>query len=282
MKLVRYGQKGAERPGIFDANGSIRDVSAHIADWNGDALSSDKLKEMAALDLSELPVVEGNPRIGPCVGNVGKLICTGLNYADHAAESNMDLPTEPLLFMKATSAICGPYDDLQRPVGSQKLDWEVELAIVIGSQAKNVSADKALDHVAGYCVINDVTDRAFQLERGGQWMKGKSADTFAPLGPWLVTRDEVADVKNLSMWLDVDQTRRQDGNTKTMVFAVETIVSYISQFMTLNPGDVIATGTPPGVGMGIKPQPVYLENGQVIKAGIQGLGEQCQRVVAAA
>lgn len=280
MKLVRYGQKGAERPGIFDANGSIRDVSAHIADWNGDALSSDKLKEMAALDLSELPVVEGNPRIGPCVGNVGKLICTGLNYADHAVESNMDLPTEPLLFMKATSAICGPYDDLQRPVGSQKLDWEVELAIVIGTQAKNVSVDKALEHVAGYCVINDVTDRGFQLERGGQWMKGKSADTFAPLGPWLVTKDEVADVKNLGMWLDVDQTRRQDGSTKTMVFSVETIVSYISQFMTLNPGDVIATGTPPGVGMGIKPQPVYLENGQVIKAGIQGLGEQRQKVVA--
>lgn len=282
MKLIRYGQKGAERPGIVDAQGNIRDVSAHIADWAGDALSAKTLKEIAALDLGKLPVVEGNPRIGPCVGNVGKLICTGLNYADHAAESNMELPTEPLLFMKATSAICGPYDDLQRPVGSQKLDWEVELAIVIGSQAKNVSADKALDHVAGYCVINDVTDRAFQLERGGQWMKGKSADTFAPLGPWLVTRDEVADVKNLSMWLDVDQTRRQDGNTKTMVFAVETIVSYISQFMTLNPGDVIATGTPPGVGMGIKPQPVYLENGQVIKAGIQGLGEQCQRVVAAA
>lgn len=282
MKLIRYGQKGAERPGIVDAQGNIRDVSAHIADWAGDALSAKTLKEIAALDLGKLPVVEGNPRIGPCVGNVGKLICTGLNYADHAAESNMDLPTEPLLFMKATSAICGPYDDLQRPIGSQKLDWEVELAIVIGSQAKNVSADKALDHVAGYCVINDVTDRAFQLERGGQWMKGKSADTFAPLGPWLVTRDEVADVKNLSMWLDVDQTRRQDGNTKTMVFAVETIVSYISQFMTLHPGDVIATGTPPGVGMGIKPQPVYLENGQVIKAGIQGLGEQCQRVVAAA
>ncbi len=282
MKLIRYGQKGAERPGVVDAQGNIRDVSAHIADWAGDALSAKTLKEIAALDLGKLPVVEGNPRIGPCVGNVGKLICTGLNYADHAAESNMELPTEPLLFMKATSAICGPYDDLQRPVGSQKLDWEVELAIVIGSQAKNVSADKALDHVAGYCVINDVTDRAFQLERGGQWMKGKSADTFAPLGPWLVTRDEVADVKNLSMWLDVDQTRRQDGNTKTMVFAVETIVSYISQFMTLNPGDVIATGTPPGVGMGIKPQPVYLENGQVIKAGIQGLGEQCQRVVAAA
>ena len=282
MKLIRYGQKGAERPGVVDAQGNIRDVSAHIADWAGDALSAKTLKEIAALDLGKLPVVEGNPRIGPCVGNVGKLICTGLNYADHAAESNMELPTEPLLFMKATSAICGPYDDLQRPIGSQKLDWEVELAIVIGSQAKNVSADKALDHVAGYCVINDVTDRAFQLERGGQWMKGKSADTFAPLGPWLVTRDEVADVKNLSMWLDVDQTRRQDGNTKTMVFAVETIVSYISQFMTLNPGDVIATGTPPGVGMGIKPQPVYLENGQVIKAGIQGLGEQCQRVVAAA
>ena len=282
MKLIRYGQKGAERPGIVDAQGNIRDVSAHIADWAGDALSAKTLKEIAALDLTKLPVVEGNPRIGPCVGSVGKLICTGLNYADHAAESNMELPTEPLLFMKATSAICGPYDDLQRPIGSQKLDWEVELAIVIGSQAKNVSADKALDHVAGYCVINDVTDRAFQLERGGQWMKGKSADTFAPLGPWLVTRDEVADVKNLSMWLDVDQTRRQDGNTKTMVFAVETIVSYISQFMTLNPGDVIATGTPPGVGMGIKPQPVYLENGQVIKAGIQGLGEQCQRVVPAA
>lgn len=282
MKLIRYGQKGAERPGIVDAQGNIRDVSAHIADWAGDALSAKTLKEIAALDLTKLPVVEGNPRIGPCVGSVGKLICTGLNYADHAAESNMELPTEPLLFMKATSAICGPYDDLQRPIGSQKLDWEVELAIVIGSKAKNVSVDKALDHVAGYCVINDVTDRAFQLERGGQWMKGKSADTFAPLGPWLVTRDEVADVKNLSMWLDVDQTRRQDGNTKTMVFAVETIVSYISQFMTLNPGDVIATGTPPGVGMGIKPQPVYLENGQVIKAGIQGLGEQCQRVVPAA
>ena len=281
MKLLRFGDVGAERPGILDAQGRLRDVSHYVKDWNGAALVASELDKVRALDLETFPLVEGSPRIGPCVGQVGKLICTGLNYADHAAESNMDLPTEPLLFMKATSAICGAYDDIQRPIGSTKLDWEVELAIVIGGEARNVSEEQALDKVAGYCVINDVTDRGFQLERGGQWMKGKSADTFAPLGPWLVTADEVGIPNNLKMWLDVDDVRRQDGSTKTMVFSVAKIVSYISQFMTLQPGDVIATGTPPGVGMGIKPTPIYLEDGQVLRTGIEGLGEQKQRVLPA-
>lgn len=281
MKLLRYGPAGQERPGIIDAQGQIRDVSAHVPDWTGEQLAPEILKRIAALPVESLPIVSGNPRIGPCVGRVGKLICTGLNYADHAAESNMDLPTEPLLFMKATSAICGPNDPIERPIGSTKLDWEVELAIVIGQRAKNVTEADALQHVAGYCVINDVTDRSFQLERGGQWMKGKSADSFAPIGPWLVTRDEITDVTQLHMWLDVDDLRRQNGSTQTMVFSVQKIVSYISQFMTLYPGDVIATGTPPGVGMGIKPAPIYLKDGQVIKAGIEHLGEQRQQVLPA-
>lgn len=279
MKLLRYGPVGQERPGIVDAQGQIRDVSAHVPDWTGEQLAPEILKRIAALSVESLPIVSGNPRIGPCVGRVGKLICTGLNYADHAAESNMDLPTEPLLFMKATSAICGPNDPIERPIGSTKLDWEVELAIVIGQRAKNVTEADALQHVAGYCVINDITDRSFQLERGGQWMKGKSADSFAPIGPWLVTRDEITDVTQLHMWLDVDDLRRQNGSTQTMVFSVQKIVSYISQFMTLYPGDVIATGTPPGVGMGIKPAPIYLKDGQVIKAGIEHLGEQRQQVL---
>lgn len=281
MKLLRYGPAGQERPGMLDAQGQIRDVSAHVPDWTGEQLAPEVLQRIAALTIESLPIVNGTPRIGPCVGHVGKLICTGLNYADHAAESNMDLPTEPLLFMKATSAICGPNDPIQRPIGSTKLDWEVELAIVIGQRAKNVTEADALQHVAGYCVINDVTDRSFQLERGGQWMKGKSADSFAPIGPWLVTPDDIPDVTQLQMWLEVDGLRRQNGSTQTMVFSVQKIVSYISQFMTLYPGDVIATGTPPGVGMGIKPEPIYLKDGQVIKAGIEHLGEQRQRVLPA-
>lgn len=281
MKLLRYGEPGLEKPGLLDSQGNIRDLSAHIQDIDSASLIPEVLGRLQGLKVEDLPLVAGQPRLGPCVGNVGKLVCSGLNYADHAAESNMDLPTEPLLFMKATSAICGAFDDIIRPPGAEKLDWEVELAIVIGRQARRVSEADALSCVAGYCVINDVSERSYQLERGGQWMKGKSCDNFAPIGPWLVTADEAGDSNDLDLWLDVDDVRRQSGNTRTMVFKVPTIVSYVSQFMTLEPGDVIATGTPPGVGMGIKPQPVYLQDGQVIRAGIQRLGEQRQRVVCA-
>lgn len=279
MKLLRYGQAGAERPGLLDAQGRIRDLSAHVSDVDGATLAPATLQRLRAIDVDTLPLVEGDPRLGACVAGVGKLVCSGLNYADHAAESNMEVPSEPLLFMKATSAICGAYDDILRPPGAQKLDWEVELAIVIGSRAQRVSQSDALRHVAGYCVINDVSERSYQLERGGQWMKGKSCDSFAPLGPWMVTADEIANPQDLDLWLDVDDVRRQTGNTRTMVFPVAMLVSYVSQFMTLEPGDVIATGTPPGVGMGIKPQPVYLKDGQWVRAGIQGLGEQRQQVV---
>ena len=279
MKLLRYGAPGAENPGMLDADGAIRDLSGVVADISGDVLSPDGLSRLAALDPATLPLVDGDPRIGACVGAVPKFICIGLNYADHAAESGMDVPPEPVLFFKAVSAICGPNDDIRIPRGSRKSDWEVELGVVIGSPASYVDEADAMNHVAGYCVINDLSEREFQLERAGQWVKGKSADTFGPTGPWLVTRDEVPDPHDLSIWLEVDGHRYQDGSTKTMVYGVAHLVSYISQFMSLTPGDIISTGTPPGVGMGQDPQ-VFLRPGQVIELGIEGLGAQRQRTVA--
>jgi 2-keto-4-pentenoate hydratase/2-oxohepta-3-ene-1,7-dioic acid hydratase in catechol pathway len=279
MKLLRYGPPGQEKPGLLDADGAIRDLSAHLDDVTGATISDENLARIAALDVASLPVVEGAPRIGPCVGAVGKFVCVGLNYADHAAESGLEVPPEPVLFFKATSAICGPNDNVIIPKGSTKTDWEVELGIVIGREARYVSEDAAMDHVAGYCVINDVSERAFQIERSGQWVKGKSADTFGPIGPWLVTRDEIADPQNLKMWLDVDGHRYQNGSTRTMVYGVKYLVSYISQFMSLQPGDVISTGTPPGVGLGLK-TPAYLRPGQEMRLWIEGLGEQRQMTVA--
>ncbi|AEI82565.1 ureidoglycolate lyase (plasmid) [Cupriavidus necator N-1] len=281
MKLIRYGAAGQERPGMVDAQGRIRDLSAHIPDVTGDTISPQSVARLAAIDPATLPLVEGSPRVGPCVGAVGKMVCVGLNYSDHAAESNMAIPTEPVLFMKATSAIVGPNDDVEIPPRAEKVDWEVELGVVIGKTARYVSKADALDHVAGYCIVNDVSERAYQLERGGQWDKGKSCDTFGPLGPWLVTRDEVPDAQALALWLEVDGKSYQNGNTSTMIFDVPTLVSYISQFMSLQPGDVISTGTPPGVGFGQKPVPVYLGAGQVMRLGITGLGEQRQRTVPA-
>ena len=275
MKLLRIGPAGAERPAILDAEGRARDLSAHIGDLSGAALAPEALRRIAALDPLSLPLVEG--RIGPCVGHVGKFICVGLNYADHAAEAGMAVPSEPILFMKATSAICGPNDDIVIPRGSSKTDWEVELGIVIGQGGAYIPQAQAMEHVVGYCVVNDVSERAFQTERGGQWTKGKSADTFGPLGPWLVTRDEVPDPQALALWLEVDGVRMQDGHTRTMVFGVQFLVHYISQFMSLQPGDIIATGTPPGVGMGQKP-PRFLHGGETIRLGVQGLGEQSARV----
>ena len=281
MKLLRYGPPGLERPAMIDAEGRLRDLSAHVADIAGDALSAASLARLAQLDPVTLPRVEGTPRIGPCVGRVGKMVCVGLNYSDHAAESGMALPAEPVLFFKATSAICGPNDDVEIPPGAQKVDWEVELGVVIGRAARYVDKADALGHVAGYCIVNDVSERAYQLERGGQWDKGKCCDTFGPLGPWLVTRDEVPDAQALGLWLEVDGKRYQNGSTRTMIFDVPTLVSYISQFMSLQPGDVISTGTPAGVGLGQKPSPVYLRAGQQMHLGIAGLGEQRQRTVAA-
>lgn len=275
MKLVRYGTAGLEKPGLIDAQGALRDLSAHIADLRGEHLSSESLARLAALDAASLPEVPGNPRLGPCVAGTGKFVCIGLNYSDHAAEAGMQAPSEPIVFMKATSAIVGPNDDVLIPRGSEKTDWEVELAIVIGRTAKYVSEADALDYVAGYCVANDVSERAFQIERQGQWTKGKSCDTFGPIGPWLVTRDEVADPGNLDMWLKVNGETMQQGSTRTMIFGVAHIVSYLSQFMSLQPGDVIATGTPPGVGMGKKPQR-FLKPGDVVKLGVAGLGAQRQ------
>jgi ureidoglycolate lyase/2,4-diketo-3-deoxy-L-fuconate hydrolase len=284
MKLVRYGTSGHERPGLIDAQGYLRDLSAHVADIDGTALAPEMLARLKKLDPSTLPRVDvrqGVPRLGACVGKVGKMICVGLNYSDHAAESGMAVPGEPVFFLKATSAIVGPNDDVQIPPGARKVDWEVELGVVIGREARYVSRADALDHVAGYCVVNDVSERAYQLERGGQWDKGKGCDTFGPLGPWLVTRDEAPDAQALDLWLEVDGHRYQDGNTRTMIFDVPTLISYISQFMSLQPGDVISTGTPPGVGMGQKPQPLFLRAGQSMRLGITGLGEQCQRLVPA-
>ena len=280
MKLLRYGDPGRERPGLVDAGGRIRDLSRVVPDIAGATLLPDNLAKLRDTDASGLPEVAGKPRIGPCVGSVGKIVCVGLNYSDHAAESGLPVSDEPVLFMKATSAICGPYDDVEIPRGSEKTDWEVELGIVIGRPAKYVSQDQALSHVAGYCVVNDVSERTFQIERGGQWDKGKGHDTFGPLGPWLVTTDEVPDPQDLHMWLEVDGKRYQDGSTRTMIFDVATLVSYISQFMSLHPGDIISTGTPPGVGLGQKP-PVYLKAGQEMRVGIEGLGEQRQRTVPA-
>ena len=282
MKLMRHGSAGQEMPGLIDDAGRMRDLTGVVPDIAGDVLAPRMLDELARIDHATLPLLPEGTRYGPCVGHVGKFICVGLNYADHAAESGMEVPQEPVLFFKATSAICGPNDDVTIPRNSVKTDWEVELGVVIGREARYVSKAEALDHVAGYCVINDLSERAFQLERGGQWVKGKSCDTFGPLGPWLVTRDEVPDPHALDIWLEVDGVRRQNGNTRTMIFGIAEIVSYISQFMSLQPGDVISTGTPPGVGLGMKPEPVYLRAGQSIRLGIEGLGEQRQRTVAEA
>ncbi|VAW17493.1 2,4-diketo-3-deoxy-L-fuconate hydrolase [hydrothermal vent metagenome] len=279
MKLLRYGPPGAEKPGLVDSAGTIRDLSGVLGDIDGTVLAD--LSALKALDPAALPEVSGSPRLGPCVAGVGKFMCIGLNYSDHAAEAGLEVPSEPILFMKATSAIVGPNDDVLIPRGSEKTDWEVELGVVIGKTASYVDEAEALNHVAGYCVINDVSERAFQIERGGQWTKGKSADTFGPIGPWLVTADEVADPQDLAMWLDVNGTRMQSGSTATMVFGVAHIVSYLSRFMSLQPGDIISTGTPPGVGMGIKPEPVFLKVGDRIALGIEGLGEQRQNVGAA-
>jgi len=273
MKFVRFGKAGAEKPGLVGADGKIRDLSGHVSDLSGKTLSPSSLKKLGKI--AELPVVKGNPRLGACVAGTGKFICIGLNYADHAAESGMAVPPEPVIFMKATSAIVGPNDDVLIPRGSKKTDWEVELGIVIGKTAKYVSEEDALDYVAGWCVCHDVSERAFQAERSGQWTKGKSCDTFGPTGPWLVTKDEIKDVHNLKMWLTVNGKTMQDGSTATMVYKPAFLVSYLSQFMSLHPGDIISTGTPPGVGMGMKPQK-YLKAGDVVELGIEGLGKQKQ------
>jgi 2-keto-4-pentenoate hydratase/2-oxohepta-3-ene-1,7-dioic acid hydratase in catechol pathway len=275
MKLLRYGAPGTEKPAMLDADGQIRDLSGHVADIGGKDIDPAALAALAKLDPASLPLVAGSPRIGPCVTGTGKFICIGLNYADHAAESGMAVPPEPVVFMKATSAIVGPNDDLLIPRGSEKTDWEVELGVVIGKTAKYVSEADALDYVAGYCTVHDVSERAFQIERSGQWTKGKSCDTFGPIGPWLVTKDEVADPQNLGLWLKVNGETVQNGTTKTMVYGAAFLVSYLSQFMSLHPGDIISTGTPPGVGMGMKP-PRYLKAGDVVELGIEGLGSQKQ------
>ena len=279
MKLLRYGEKGQERPALLDNNGDLRDLSAVVTDIAGDTLSPQSIARLQDIDPSTLPLVAGSPRIGACVGQVGKFICIGLNYADHAAETGAAIPAEPVVFNKWTSAIVGPNDNVEIPRNSRKTDWEVELGVVIGKGGRYISESDALEHVAGYCVINDVSEREFQLELGGTWDKGKGCDTFGPLGPWLVTRDEIADPHQLDLWLEVDGKRYQNGNTRTMIFQIPKIVSYLSQFMSLQPGDVISTGTPPGVGLGIKPDPVYLRAGQHIRLGISGLGEQNQRTV---
>ncbi|XCY76422.1 ureidoglycolate lyase [Pseudomonas sp. CBR-F] len=279
MKLLRYGEKGQERPALLDADGRLRDLSAHISDIAGDALLPRNLARLQELDPASLPLVPGNPRLGACVGQVGKFICIGLNYADHAAETGAPIPDEPIIFNKWTSAIVGPNDNIEIPRHSTKTDWEVELGVVIGQGGRYIEESQAMQHVAGYCVINDVSEREFQLERGGTWDKGKGCDTFGPLGPWLVSRDEIADPHQLSIWLEVDGHRYQNGNTRTMIFQIPKLISYLSQFMSLQPGDVISTGTPPGVGLGIKPVPVYLKPGQKIRLGIEGLGEQNQTTV---
>ena len=284
MKLLRYGLAGQEKPGALDAQGHVRDLSSVVPDIAGDVLTPEGLARLKGLDLSTLPRVDGVPqqglRLGPCVGRVGKFICIGLNYADHAAESGMQVPPEPVVFGKWTSAIIGPDDDVRIPRGSAKTDWEVELGVVIGRGGSYIPQEQAMAHVAGYCVVNDISEREYQLERSGTWDKGKGSDTFGPLGPWLVTADEVPDPHGLDLWLDVDGQRRQTGNTRTMVYRVDVLISYLSRFMSLQPGDVISTGTPPGVGMGHKP-PVYLRVGQVMHLGVEGLGSQTQRVIAA-
>jgi ureidoglycolate lyase/2,4-diketo-3-deoxy-L-fuconate hydrolase len=280
MKLLRIGDRGRERPAVLDAEGQLRDLSGHLDDVGGAALLPGRLADLRGIDFASLPAIGGRPRVGACVAGVGKIICVGLNYSDHAAESNMPIPSEPILFLKPTSSVNGPYDDVEIPLGSEKTDWEVELGVVIGKPGKYIAASAALDHVAGYCVVNDVSERAYQLERGGQWDKGKGCDTFAPIGPWLVTADEIPDPQALDLWLEVDGERVQNGNTRTMIFPVQHLVSYISQFMSLQSGDVISTGTPPGVGLGFKP-PRYLKAGQTMRVGIAGLGEQRQGTVPA-
>lgn len=277
MKLVRYGAPGAELPGMIDANGDLRDLSAHVADIDGAAIGKEGLARLAAIDPATLPKVEGEVRYGPCVGAIGKFMCIGLNFADHAAESNLPIPEHPILFMKANSAIVGPNDDVIMPRGSTMSDWEVELGVVIGTKCKYVSEDEALDYVAGYCVCNDVSEREFQTQRTGQWTKGKSPDTYGPTGPWLVTADEVGDPQSLDMWLEVNGERVQNGNSRTQIFTVAQVISHLSQMFTLHPGDVISTGTPPGVGMGMNP-PRYLKVGDVMEVGIEKLGVQRQKV----
>lgn len=278
MKLLRYGEPGAEKPGLLDGDGTIRDLSAHVADITGAMLDDASLDRLRALDPASLPVVAGTPRMGPCVSGFSKFMCIGLNYSDHAAETGSKIPEHPILFMKANSAIIGPDDEVRMPRGSQTTDWEIELGVVIGRTAKYVSTEDALDHVAGYCIVNDVSERSFQSKLAGQWTKGKSCDTFGPTGPWLVTRDEVPDPQALDMALDVNGEKRQRGNTRTMIFSVAEIISHLSGLFTLHPGDVIATGTPPGVGLGMKPEPVFLREGDVMELTIDGLGRQRQTV----
>ena len=278
MKLVRHGNKGEERPGALDNDGSFRDLSSIVTDIDGQSLSPASLLSLCQVDLTTLPIVDSTTRLGPCVGNAGKLVCIGLNYSDHAKESGMPIPTEPIVFMKATSAISGPNDNIELVRGSEKTDWEVELGIIIGSHTKYVSEDDALDHVAGYCVVNDISERHWQLERQGNWTKGKSGDTYGPIGPWMVTRDEIPDPQSLDLWLKVNGQTMQNGNTNTMIFSVRTIVSYLSQCMSLQPGDVIATGTPPGVGQGMNP-PVFLKSGDTVETSVAGLGTQKQIVI---
>jgi len=280
MKLVRYGEKGAEKPGLIDKSGQLRDLSAHLKDLTGEAYSPDSLKKLAAIDPASLPAVSGKPRFGAPVTGISKFVAIGLNYSDHAKETGAAIPTEPIIFMKANTSLAGPNDAVEKPRGSTKLDWEVEIAAIIGTRAKYISEADALNYVAGYCVCNDVSERAFQTERLGQWTKGKSHDTFGPVGPWLATKDEIKDVQNLAMWLDVNGQRRQTGSTQTMIFSMAKCISYVSQFMTLLPGDIITTGTPPGVGLGMKP-PTFLNVGDVVTLGIEGLGEQRQEIVAA-
>jgi len=282
MKLLRYGPAGSEKPGLLDADGGVRDLSGVVGDIAGAVLTPEGLQKLSVIDPKTLPKVDGNPRLGACVGGAGKFIGIGLNFADHAAETNMPLPTEPIFFMKATSCLCGPNDEVIKPKDSTKLDWEVELGFVIGKKASYVREAEALDHIAGYCLVNDVSEREFQLGRpGGQWDKGKGCDTFGPVGPWLVTADEIGDTNNLSMWLEVNGKRYQDGNSATMVFKPAFLVAYLSRFFTLHPGDIVTTGTPPGVGAGQKPHPIFLKLGDEMHLGISGLGEQRQKVVAA-
>ena len=279
MKLLRYGPAGHEKPAIMDSDGKIRDLSSHVSDIDGNSLGDAELKKIAALDLAGLPEVSASERLGPCVGSVGKLVCIGLNYSDHAEESGLDVPPEPVVFFKATSSICGANDSIEVPRESTALDWEVELAIVIGKDGKYIEEADASNHIAGYCVVNDVSERDFQINRSGQWVKGKSADTFGPVGPWMVTKDEIPDPQKLSMYLEVNGESRQKGNTSTMVYQVNFLVAYVSKFMSLQAGDIISTGTPPGVGMGMKP-PQYLKAGDIVTLGIEGLGDQRQEVVA--
>jgi len=279
MKLLRYGPKGQEKPGILDQEGKIHDLSGIVPDIAGSVLSEESLAQLRTLEPANLPVATGEPRLGPCVGAVSKFIGIGLNYADHAAETGLAIPKEPVVFNKWVTCISGPNDDIEIPLGSTKTDWEVELGVVIGRTARRVSEAEALDYVAGYCIVNDVSEREYQIERGPTWDKGKGFDTFGPIGPWLVTRDEVPDPQRLELWLEVDGVRRQTGNTKTMIFTVAQLVSYLSRIMTLSPGDVVATGTPPGVGMALKPEPVFLRPGQTLRLGVTGLGEQRQVTV---